>query len=104
MVPVKVTGSEFARSFYEAMPGFEVTDEQLSLIYTYLEDLTDPSVDAGAIGSGSPDDVSEKEDPAGVLPERNWAPGSAADAQALREGVAKYMAAWDAGDAKTLCA
>ena len=102
MVPMNATGSEFARSFYEAMPGFEVTDEQLSLIYTYLIDLTNPSADAGPIGSGSADDASGKKAPASDLSERNWAPGRATDAQALRESVAQYVAAWDSGDAKTL--
>jgi uncharacterized protein (TIGR02246 family) len=97
-VPVKSTGSEFAKSFYEAKPGFEATDEQLSLIHTYLKDLTDPSGDADV----SPDDASEREDVASIDLEESWAPGSAADAQALRECLARYEAAWDAGDAKTL--
>ncbi len=88
MVPMEDTGARFVESFHEAMPGFEATDEELSLIYAYLRDLTDPSGNAKAVRS--------------VRSEESWAPGSAADAKALRQGAAQFVVAWNGKDAKAL--
>jgi uncharacterized protein (TIGR02246 family) len=97
-VPLEVTESEYAELFKEAMPLFEATDEELSLIYAYLESLSDPSGSSG--GSSSP--AADREDSATADLEESWAPGSAADAQAIRECTEQYETAWDAGDAKAL--
>lgn len=88
MVPMEVTESEFAQSFYVAMPGFEATDEELSLIYAYLRDLTEPSGNVEAVRP-----VKSKE---------SFTPGSAADAKALREGAAQFEVAWNRKDAKAI--
>lgn len=88
MVPREDTVSEFAASFQEMMPGFEATDEELSSIHAYLRDLTDPSTKVDAAP------------PAGS--EKSWEPGNQADAEAIRDGAARFVAAWNARDAKAL--